>query len=466
MDIPVFFEEIKMKLRLVVASCFLAGISLPAQVALAKVSPQKAAELDTPKTTCFGAERSASPGGVAAYTGKYVGTWPGQTKPYGFEPGPFAAEKPLFTITAQNMDQYADKLNDGQKALLKKYPQSYRMNVYPSHRDFGFAPWTCDVVKKNAVGAEVIHDGLGITGISGAIPFPFPQSGLEAIWNTVNPHRAWTESVTYDLADVYANGNIAWGRNRFKTMNMGNNPKKRGSFQDKLNAYFYTSYLLPERDKGFTAVGYQPNDFTKDATQSWQYLPGIRRVRQAPEVGFDYPVPPAGLRTVDDDYGFNGSPERYTWKLIGKKEFYVPYNNFKINDPAVKLKTLITPNTINPDYERYELHRVWVIEGTLKSGVRHIYSKRMIYADEDTWLTLWADNSDARGQLWRIAMVNYFYSQESSTYHRGATIYHDLTSGAYESTYMANEAGDNWWRVNLPLTDAQFSPDAAARGGH
>jgi len=457
-----------MKFKAAFASCILAGVTaLSAQDAFAKVSAEKAAELDGPKLTCMGAERAGNKDGtIPEFTGKYVGTWPGQTKPYGYEPGPYAAEKPLFTITAQNMAKYADKLTEGQKALFKKYPQAYKMHVYPSHREFGHKPWVCDTMKKNAVTAEVVNDGLGTTGISGAIPYPFPQSGAEAIWNVINPHRAYTEQAVCDIADVYANGSIAWGRNKFMTMNPGNNPAKRGSYTDKINAYFYTGYQLPERDKGFVAVGYQPNNFSNDATQSWQYQPGIRRVRQAPEVCCDYPVPPAGLRTVDDDYVFNGSPERYTWKLVGKKEVYVPYHNFKFNDPALKYKDLIKPNTPNPDYIRYELHRMWVVEGTLKSGMRHIYSKRQLYADEDNWIAMWADNYDGRGQLWRVATVAYFYSQESATWHRGASIYQDLTSGAYEAGYLTNERGKDWWRINQPLTPAMFTPEAAARGGH
>jgi len=447
------------------------GISLAAALpstALAKVDAAKAAELDGPKLTCYGAEKAGSATGVPAYTGKYLGTWPGQTKPTGYEPGPYADEKPLFTVTSENMAKYAANLTEGQKALLKKYPKSYRMNVYPSHRDFRNEQWACDVVKKNATTAEVKPNGLGVIGTAGGVPFPFASNGLEAIWNAINPHRASTESAVTDIADVYSNGNIAWGRNKFMTYNPGNDAKKagKGSLQDKINAYFFTSYYLPERDKGFTAVGYQPNDFTKDATSSWQYSPGIRRVRQAPEVGFDYPVPPAGLRTVDDDYGFNGSPERYTWKLIGKKEFYIPYNNFKVNDPSIKYKDLIKPDTINPDYIRYELHRAYVLEGTLKSGVRHIYSKRMLYLDEDTWATVWADAYDGRGQLWRANFINYFYSQESKAYHRGASVYHDLTSGSYEAGYLVNERGKDWWRINIPMTPAMFSPEAAARGGH
>jgi hypothetical protein len=455
-----------MRLKLVAACLLVGGVSLPASVAFAKVSAEKAATLDTAKTTCMGAERAGSPTGVAAYTGKYFGTWPGQTKPFGYEPGPYAAEKPLYTITSQNVAEHAGKLTEGQKVMLKQYPNNYRMNVYPSHRDFRFAPWVCDTVKKNAVTAEVLDDGLGISGTGGAIPFPFANTGLEAIWNVINPHRAMSETAVTDIANVYANGNIAWGRNKFMTLNLMNDIKKRNSYTDKINAYFYTGYFLPERDKGFVAVGYQPNNFKNDSTQSWQYQPGIRRVRQAPEVCCDYPVPPAGMRTVDDDYVFNGSPERYTWKLVGKKEILVPYHNFKVNDPAVKYKDLITPFTINPDYVRYELHRVWIIEGTLKQGMRHIYSKRRLYADEDTWLALWADNYDARGQLWRAAFVNYFYSQESKTFHRGASIYHDLTAKAYEAGYLTNERGKDWWRINIPLSPAQFSPEAAARGGH
>jgi hypothetical protein len=456
-----------MKYRKTVLGLLFAGVmGLPALGVQAKVPPEKAAELGGPRLTCMGAERAGTPSGVAEYTGKWYKTWPGVTRPYGFEPGPYKDEKPLFTITAQNMSQYADKLTEGQKALLKKYPQHYKMHVYPSHRDFRFADWVCDTVKKNAVTAEVKPNGLGVIGTSGAHPFPFPQGGLEGIWNVILPHRAWTEACVCDIANVYSNGSIAWGRNRFRTMNPGNDPAKRGSFQDKVNGYFYTSYILPERDKGFTAVGYQPSDFSAEGTMSWQYQPGIRRVRQAPEVGFDYPVPPAGMRTVDDDYVYNGSPERYTWKLIGKKELYVPYHNFKFGDPAVKYAEMIKPNTPNPDYIRYELHRVWVLEGNLKQGTRHIYKKRMIYADEDTWLALWADNYDNRDQLWRIAFVMYFYSQESGTFHRGASIYQDLTSGAYEVGYMTNERGEDWWRINQPLNPEIFTPQAAARGGH
>ncbi len=434
--------------------------------AYAAATAEEIAKLGGDELTCMGAERAGTESGVAEYTGKWYKTWPGVKSEYGYEPGPYADEKPLFTITASNMAEHADKLSEGQKGMFKKYPDAFKMHVYPSHRDFRFADYACDAVKKNAAEAKINPDGLGIFGYGGGHPFPFPKNGVEAIWNVIKPHRAYSESVTYDTADVYENGTIAWGKSDFKTMNPGNNPNpdERLNFDSKVDGYFYVKTLLPSRSNGEVAVGFQPNSYTNDTTQAWQYNPGIRRVRKAPEVGFDYPVPPAGLRTVDDDYIFNGSPERYTWKLVGKKEIYVPYHNFKINDPAVSYKELITPKTINPDYMRYELHRVWVIEANLKEGVRHIYKKRTIYADEDTWLAIMSDSYDNQDQLWRVNWVAYFYSQESGTFHRSVSLYHNLTSGAYEATYLSNES-NNWWRLNQPMSTQEFSPQAAARAG-
>jgi len=131
----------------------------------------------------------------------------------------------------------------------------------------------------------------------------------------------------------------------------------------------------------------------------------------------------------------------------------------------VKLKDLITPSTINPDYERYELHRVWVLEGNLKSGVRHIYAKRLLYADEDTWLTLTADNYDSRGQLWRVNLVNFFYSQESKTYHAArrsiTTSRQARTSRPTWPTRRATTGGASTHRCRRRCSALMQPPEAA-----
>ncbi len=61
------------------------------------------------------------------------------------------------------------------------------------------------------------------------------------------------------------------------------------------------------------------------------YLPGQRRVKAAPDVAYDTPNPgTAGATTYDDAFMFNGAMDRYDFKLIGKKEMYVPYNAYKL----------------------------------------------------------------------------------------------------------------------------------------
>ena len=33
-----------------------------------------------------------------------------------------------------------------------------------------------------------------------------------------------------------------------------------------------------------------------------------------------------GMRTTDQYFAYNGATDRYDWKLIGRKEMFVPYN--------------------------------------------------------------------------------------------------------------------------------------------
>ena len=450
-------------LLIVFSACKVAG-------AAAENSPALASQLGGEIYNCFGGERAGSESGVAEYTGKWFKQWPGMQNKTGYEPGPYADEQPVFKITAANYTEHKQHLTAGMQALFEKYPDSFYMPVYPSHRDFRFDDEiVCEAARENAKNAQLTDDGLGVDAQLGGPFFPFPDMGLEAVWNAIFANRPWSEKVTYDTADVYANGTTGWGKVEFKTYAPSGPQAAKGTAvrttDEKVAAYFFYKSLLPARLKGEVSVGFQPLNFSQEATQAWQYQPGIRRVRKAPEIGYDYPVPPAGLRTSDDDSGFNGSPDRYNWTLLGKQEIYVPYNNFGINDPALSYDELITPNTINPEHLRYELHRVWVIEGTLKDGFRHIYKKRRLYADEDGWRILSADAWDERDALYRVSMILWFYSQEAGAYHRGVSVYHDLSSGAYEATYLVNQSGEKWWRLNLPMKKKDFSPEAAQRAG-
>lgn len=425
--------------------------------ACAAVSPEEAARLGK-DLTCTGAEKAGNAEGtIPPFTGKYLGEVPGwnHVKFSGDQPvDPYADEKPILVITAANMSQYESHLSDGQKALLKKYPTTYKMNIYPGHRDFRYPDYVCKRAMSNALNAKLVNDGLGIEGL-GQVPFPIPKNGMEVLWNHQLPARAWTEEKISDLASVLPNGSIGWGRAHARNLSQANSPTVEPTTDTGIQAMSYNTTLKPARDNGVISIAHEPYNFVTSSRQAWAYSPSTRRVRQMPGYGYDQPmIGTNGTMTVDEDRLFNGAPERYTWKLLGKREIYVPANAFKPNSASYKYSDILTPNHPNPDVMRYELRRVWVVEADLKEGFRHVYGKRVLFIDEDTWNAVMADNYDARGQLWKHAMINYYYHPDMSGWQAGSQFFMDLNSGQYTGYGMTNEA-----KKGPILNEGKYTPD-------
>ncbi|MQT42464.1 DUF1329 domain-containing protein [Pseudomonas sp. FSL R10-2172] len=452
-------------LMLAVAVTAQCGLSTYAS---AEVSAQEAAKLGK-ELTCVGAEQAGNAEGtIPPYTGKYLGEVPGwqHVKFSGDHPvDPYAAEKPIAVITAQNMSQYEAHLTEGQKALLKKYPTTYKMNIYPGHRDFRYPDYVCRRAMDNALHAKLVNDGAGFTGL-GQVPFPIPKNGMELLWNHQLPARAWTEEKTSDLASVLPNGSIGWGRALARNLAPANSPVVDPSTDGKIQSLSNNMTLKPARDNGTLNIAHEPYNFATDARQAWTYSPSTRRVRQLPGYGYDQPmIGTNGTMTVDEDRLYNGSPERYTWKLIGKREIYTPANAFKANAGTLKYADILTPNHPNPDVMRYELRRVWVLQADLKEGFRHVYGKRVLFIDEDTWNSVLADNYDARGQLWKHAMVNYYYHPDMSGWQAGSQFFMDLNSGQYTGYGMTNESKKGPILNEGKYTPDQYTADAARASG-
>jgi hypothetical protein len=133
-----------------------------------------------------------------------------------------------------------------------------------------------------------------------------------------------------------------------------------------------------------------------------------------------------------DELGlFNGSPGRFEWSLQGKRELYVPYNAYRLQGDDVKPSDVLRVGHIDPERARYELHRVWVVEGRLKKGERHVYSRRILYLDEDSWQILVSNGYDMEGRIWHIAeahAVNYY---DVPVLWETLQVYHDLRQRRY-----------------------------------
>jgi hypothetical protein len=444
--------------------------SLLAAQAVAKVPAAEADKLGK-ELTCAGGEKAANKDNtIPEYTGKWLGTPPGiDYKPnVGQHPvDPYANEKPLYTITAENMAQYAARLSEGQKAMFAKHPATFRIPVYPGHRDFRYPDAVCAVVKKNALEAELTDGGLGVSGVKGGVPFPIAKNGDEAVMNQTFPYRAWNEDTVRDFANVDPKGGVTWGRGWNQNLAFVNLPEQLGQPMEGVQSMARSLTMLPEREKGILSISSEPVNFAKGKRLAWNYDPGTRRVRQLPEFGFDQPLNGSGGKmTIDSDRLFNGSPERYNWKLVGKREMYVPANSYKIHANTVKYADLIKPGHANPDFMRYELRRVWVVEATLKDGYRHLYGKRVLFLDEDTWHAVMSDYYDARGQLWQYGLINYYYAFDMQAWQAGTSFYYDLNSGGYVAYNLFQEAKNGPILNRGDLKPAMFTPEAARSAGH
>jgi len=257
----------------------------------AAVTPGEAAKLQS-ELTPLGAEKAGNKDGmIPVWNGGYTTVWPGYRSGQP-RSDPFASERPRLPITAQNMQQYADQLSDGVKALLQRYP-TYR-------------------------------------------------------------------------------------------------------------------------------------------------LQGQRQVQRAPNVEYDTPsFLTSGFSLIDEGLLFVGNLDRYDWKLVGKKEMFVPYNTQRFH--LTKVDQALGPQHLNPDYMRWELHRVWVVEATLAPGKRHVIPKRRFYLDEDTWQALLSDGWDANGQLWHVGQAMPVLVPEQPGVVVLAHIIYDLLKDGYAASNLLNE---------------------------
>jgi hypothetical protein len=444
-----------------------AAAMLFAQAAWGAVSPQDAARLGAELTPLGGEKAANADGSIPAWNGGIKSIADAGVSGYhpgDHHPDPYASDKPLFTITSANMAQYAAKLTEGHKALFKSYPD-YKMVVYPTHRSAAVPERVYEATKRNATSAKLVTDGNGFTGAVGGTPFPIPQAGVEVFWNHVTRFRGVGAALQVGQAPMTAGGSYTLVNFKEQYYFLYYEPGITESALDNILLYFTQETTAPARLAGEVLLVQETLDQAKDARRAWIYNPGQRRVRRAPNVAFDNPGTNAdNLRTTDQFDLYNGSPQRYDWKLVGKKEMYVPYNAYRLQSEKVKYSELLTKNHINQDLARYELHRVWVVDSTLKPGQSHLYSRRTLYVDEDSWQILAIDCYDARGQLYRVQEghpINYYELPAINTV---LELVMDLSNGRYLALGLQNEEPKSY-DYSVKLSSADFQPSVLERRG-
>ncbi|MBT8131827.1 MAG: DUF1329 domain-containing protein [Gammaproteobacteria bacterium] len=445
---------------------FAALISLTAVswtgVSLAALSQAEADRLGKDLTP-MGAEKAGN--------GKEIPEWTGgiTTPPAGYKPGdhhldPFADDEPLFTITAANLAEHADRVTTGHQALFAAYPETYKMHVYPTRRSFSAPEHIYEATKRIATKAELIENGNGVTGALMGVPFPIPNSGVEVIWNHILRWRAESGERFYGQAAVTRNGKYTLVQFADQIAVPYAYPDMTEEELDNVIIFFKEKTVAPARLAGRVLLVHETLDQAKENRKAWVYNPGQRRVRRAPNVAFDNPRSGSdGLMTSDQYDMYNGSPQRYNWELVGKREMYVPYNAYKVHSDKLKYEDYIKPLHANPDHMRYELHRVWVVDATLKDGMRHQYKRRTFYIDEDSWQILGVDIYDNRDELWRVSEghgINYY---DVKNFWTTLELNYDLESGRYLAFGLDNES--SMYDLTASIPKEEFTTGALRRAG-
>lgn len=438
-----------MKLRSAVSRLAISGIFITS-AAHAAVTTEEAEQLGNTLTR-FGAIKAANENGtIPEYTGDKI------TPPAGYEPGmtgglpnPFADEEPLFTITAANMDEYRDKLDVGTQALLERWPDSYALDVYPTHRTALYPEWVLENTVKNAKSARLVNSqGDGVEGAYGGIPFPIPQNGLEVLWN----HMLYWQPVAQEgrspayLVDA-AGGVTDIGVNDVYYEVQYYNPDN-----NELDGPYYklkSAARSPAAKAGQQNLSHYSINYAIREQNTWNYSPGQRRVRLTPDFKYDTPAAPyGGMMFYDEIFLFSGRPDRFDWELVGKKEMYIPYNAY--DQVASSPDQLLGKQHLNPERQRWELHRVWEVEATVKDGERHAAKRRTFYFDEDSWKLVLSSGYDHSDELYRVGQANCYQVYDPQAQFMSCPfVMYDLTKGQYTITPVYGGKGGFLKAANL-----------------
>ena len=413
------------------------AISAIATSALAKVPEAQVNRLGQDLTP-MGSEK-AGEGDIPAWTGGL------QTVPsnVSYQPGdklanPFESDPIKYTITAQNMGQYEALLTPGYKAMLQTYP-SYKMNVYETRRTCAFPDRYYEATKRNAQVGELVGGGSGVSEAIFGTPFPIANNALEMIWNHTLRYRAFKVVRQFAAAPVTRGGDYTLQIVQDEAILAWSDPsKQRAEDLNNISIYYIANTIAPARAAGNVILVYEALNAQAQPRQAWQYSPGTRRVRRAPNIAYDNPGTNSdGLSTSDAFDGYNGAPDRYDWTVLGKNVRLVSANAYE--GESTPYRDYLQPAHINQDKVRYEARRVWEFEAKLRPNTRHVYARRVYHNEEDAWQISSAELYDGRGQLWRMQELHQIQRYNVPLCGSAGEIVYDLQAGRYLALALQNE---------------------------
>jgi len=373
-------------------------------------------------------------------------------------PDPFSEDKIIFTITNENYLEFSENLlTVGQVEMFKKYPETFKMNIYKSRRSCAVPPEVLALTKSNAI---LTDGGEGIEGVVGSIPFPQPSEALHHVWNHILRYRGVEISGSSPFFLIDPDGSRVLGAGEAIAKNYWNPFTKN----DKgLQGMLKTKVTHPPRLADASTLVIESLNAYMIPRKAWVYNPGTRRVRRAPDIAYDYkPSASQGLTTTDQFDGFNGAKDRYDWESLGSQVRLMPYNAYKFHETP--MDEVLDPYHVNQDYLRYELVNVNVVSAKLKKDKRHIIPKRVMYFDLDSHNMLVEETFDSNSEVMayrEFPLIN-FYDQPMCLSIHSAT--YDFDTRRYQlASVRSIDIPKIEWRLEEPHDERMFTPEGLKR---
>lgn len=439
------------------------AVLLAAHGAFAAVSSDQASRLGGSLTPLGGETEGNDAGTIPAWDGGYTTPLPGYVEGGRRGMDPFPGERPLFTIDSTNADQYKEQLSEGTIAMMGKYPSLYRVNVYPSHRTMAASRWVNDNTLANATRAKLVDNV--VSDAFGGIPFPIPQSGEEVMWNHLMRVRPVSWHIDARAYLITSTGSkVLTTDSDIKFIMPYYDPARDVESFAASGGVYYAYTLISNGPPIRAGEGVaQHVNVNSDKTDAWVYLTGQRRVRKLPNACCDTPFPASsGVASFDELYVFDGRLDRFKWTIIGKKEYYIPYNS-NISVGPKNDNEFVLDHILNPEYIRWELHRVWVLEANLVDGQRHVSPRSRYYLDEDSWTAVLADRYSADGKLAKTMLNIPIVAPDVPALLNMTFGFYDLVSGAGWMAGIYNYSNHQYVPTKYMMDE--FSPEALAAGG-
>ncbi len=385
------------------------------------------------------------------------------TAPKGYVPGrqspdPYLEDGRWFTVGPDDLERYKIRLSAGLQALLTKYPKTFEIPVFPSRRSAAAPQRVYEASLENATRATLGGNGLVLGGARVGVPFPIPANGVQAMWNHLLRWRGTAVTRTGQTVLLSSDAGMS---SRLYREDIAF-PYAAGEGGKPL--LYRRTTLLPQEEAGTTLIAQSTLDPIQAGFQAWLRTGERGRVVPAPDFLYETPDPATGgVCTADMLDMFSGPLDRFDFTLVTRREMYVPYNAYRVNAANLAPSEFLWYGHPSPQFLRYEMHRVWVVDARLKPNFQHSLPDRTYYLDEDSWQIVMAEHYNGKGDLLRYCEAHNVAHWQVPAFLPAVEFAFDLTSDRYVARGI-----DNLQRppvFDKPLKPEEFTPASLIRRG-